>query len=75
MFKIFRYVILFFAVSFTIKLLANVFFYELVIESFQYTPMYADKDPIAALQISTFGNMLASIISWKLFFSKSWKNE
>jgi len=73
MLRIVRYIILFFAISFTIKLLCNIFYYELVIESFRYTPIYANKDPIAALQISTFGNIVASIIGWKMFFSKKWK--
>lgn len=73
MLRIVRYIILIFAISFTIKLLFNIFYYESVIESFQYTPMYANMDPIAALQISTFGNIVASIIGWKMFFSKKWK--
>ena len=73
MLRIVRYIILFFAISLTIKLLFNIFYYELVIESFQYIPLYANMNPIAALQISTFGNIVTSIIGWKLFFSKKWK--
>ncbi len=73
MLRIVRYIILFFAISFTIKLFFNIFYYELVIESFQYTPMYVNMDPIAALQISTFGNIVASIMGWALYFSKMWK--